>query len=162
MIVTVQLSDGQLPSFSSSAALITVAGERMLLQKRDEKSSIFFPGYLGLFGGGIEGGEGPLVTIVREIREELSIGVEPQRFELETVIEFSSVHLSNGEPRRRYFYKLDLGVEEFQRIQLREGQRIESFSFTDLPSIDAVVPTDLMPLLMFVASQKGKQINPLP
>ena len=49
-----------------------------LLQLRDFKSSIIYPGHWGAFGGGIEKGESPETAINRELIEE--IGYSPEEF----------------------------------------------------------------------------------
>ena len=49
-----------------------------LLQLRDFKSSIIFPGHWGAFGGAIEEGESPIVALSRELTEE--IGYSPETF----------------------------------------------------------------------------------
>jgi 8-oxo-dGTP diphosphatase len=47
-----------------------------LLQLRDFKSSIIYPGHWGAFGGGMEEGESPEAAMCRELTEE--IGFSPQ------------------------------------------------------------------------------------
>ena len=42
-----------------------------LLQLRDFKTSIIYPGYWGAFGGAVEDGESPEVAMCRELREEI-------------------------------------------------------------------------------------------
>lgn len=49
-----------------------------LLQLRDFKSSILYPGHWGAFGGGVEEGESPKTAICRELTEE--IGYKPEVF----------------------------------------------------------------------------------
>jgi 8-oxo-dGTP diphosphatase len=49
-----------------------------LLQLRDFKSSIIYPGHWGAFGGGVEKGESPETAMSRELMEE--IGYSPKKF----------------------------------------------------------------------------------
>ena len=49
-----------------------------LLQLRDFKSSIIYPGHWGAFGGAMEEGESPETAIYRELAEE--IGYTPETF----------------------------------------------------------------------------------
>jgi 8-oxo-dGTP diphosphatase len=54
---------------------------RLLLQLRDDIPEILFPGMIGLFGGHREGAETFLQCAVRELEEELSYSIPPERFE---------------------------------------------------------------------------------
>jgi 8-oxo-dGTP pyrophosphatase MutT (NUDIX family) len=60
--------------------LIDTTG-RFLLQQRDDIPGIVFPGMVGLFGGHREGDETFLDCAVRELHEELSYFIPPDRFE---------------------------------------------------------------------------------
>ena len=63
----------------ASAVLLDSLG-RLLLQLRDDIPNIVQPGKIGLFGGHREGGESFLDCIVREVHEELSYYLPPERF----------------------------------------------------------------------------------
>ena len=52
---------------------------RVLLQQRDDRQDIPYPGAWTFFGGAVEPGETPAQAIVRELREELDIAL-PLRF----------------------------------------------------------------------------------
>jgi len=58
-----------------SAILMDAAG-RILLQHRDDKPNIRYPGHWALFGGSIEDGESPYAATQREILEETGYNVE--------------------------------------------------------------------------------------
>jgi 8-oxo-dGTP diphosphatase len=62
------------------AVLIDTLG-RFLLQQRDNVPGIVHPGKIGLFGGHREPAETYLQCIVREVHEELSYFIAPERFE---------------------------------------------------------------------------------
>ena len=62
------------------AVLIDTLG-RFLLQQRDNVRGIVHPGKIGLFGGYREDGETYLQCIVREVHEELSYYLAPEKFE---------------------------------------------------------------------------------
>src|SRR5262245_18432480 len=64
-----------------AAALIIDNRGRFLLQQRDNVPGILFPGKIGLFGGHREGNETFLECVVREIHEEISFFIPPERFE---------------------------------------------------------------------------------
>ena len=55
-----------------------------LLQQRDNVPGTVHPGKIGLFGGHRECGETYLQCIVREVHEELSYFIPPERFESAT------------------------------------------------------------------------------
>jgi 8-oxo-dGTP diphosphatase len=64
-----------------AAALIIDTRGRLLLQQRDNIPGILFPGKIGLFGGHREGDETFLECAVREVHEEISYFIPPERFE---------------------------------------------------------------------------------
>jgi 8-oxo-dGTP diphosphatase len=61
------------------ALLIDTFG-RFLLQQRDNVPGILYPGKVGLFGGHREEGETYLQCVVREVHEEISFFLAPERF----------------------------------------------------------------------------------
>ena len=61
------------------AIMIDTCG-RFLLQQRDDVPGIVCPGMVGLFGGHREGTETFLQCVVREVHEETTYFVAPQRF----------------------------------------------------------------------------------
>jgi 8-oxo-dGTP diphosphatase len=64
-----------------AAAVVFDTSGRLLLQLRDDIPNILYPGKIGLFGGHCEGAETFLDCVVREIHEELSYYLPPERFE---------------------------------------------------------------------------------
>ena len=64
-----------------AAAIVFDTSGRLLLQQRDNIPGILFPGRIGLFGGHLENDETFLDCVVREIHEELSYYVPPERFQ---------------------------------------------------------------------------------
>lgn len=68
------------PREFASAILIDTRG-RLLFQQRDDTPGIRYPGKVGLFGGHREGGETSLQCVCREVREEISYALAPDRFE---------------------------------------------------------------------------------
>lgn len=70
-------SDATSPLLIVSAAAIIDADGRLLVQRRPVGSD--FPGLWEFPGGKIEPGESPEAALVRELREELGIDVDPER-----------------------------------------------------------------------------------
>jgi len=64
-----------------ACAIIIDAQGRFLLQQRDDVPGILQPGKVGLFGGHRENNETYLQCVVREVHEEISYFVAPNRFE---------------------------------------------------------------------------------
>lgn len=55
--------------------------DQFLLQLRDNIPNIAYPGHWGLFGGHIEAGETPEISVVRELQEEICYAPEnPVKF----------------------------------------------------------------------------------
>ncbi len=63
----------------AAAIVIDTAGD-LLLQLRDDKPDIIYPGRIGLFGGHREGDESALECVTRELAEELSYDIASERF----------------------------------------------------------------------------------
>ncbi|WP_193197735.1 NUDIX hydrolase [Nostoc sp. MG11] len=59
------------------AIAILYQENKFLMQLRDNIPGILYPGYWGLFGGHIEPGETPDVTVKREILEEIGYTLPP-------------------------------------------------------------------------------------
>jgi 8-oxo-dGTP pyrophosphatase MutT (NUDIX family) len=53
--------------------ILPIIDQRILMQLRDQKESIVFPGQWGFFGGSIDADESPLVAAKRELLEELQL-----------------------------------------------------------------------------------------
>ena len=56
----------------NASAVIIYNDNKVLLQKRDNKKSIFYPNYWGLFGGAKNQNENYKLTAIRELNEELN------------------------------------------------------------------------------------------
>src|SRR6266481_8073098 len=59
------------------AALLQLSDCRYLMQLRDSNPDIFYPDHWGCFGGAVDPGEAPAAALVRELGEELALGVRP-------------------------------------------------------------------------------------
>jgi 8-oxo-dGTP diphosphatase len=70
-----------MPNREVAAAIVTDTAGRLLLQQRDNVPGILYPGMVTLFGGHREGNETFLECAVRELHEELSYFIPPDRFE---------------------------------------------------------------------------------
>jgi 8-oxo-dGTP pyrophosphatase MutT (NUDIX family) len=68
------------------AVVLDTAG-RYLFQRRDDIPDIVYPGRLSLFGGHREPGETYLACIARELHEEITYLVAPERFGFLTTLD---------------------------------------------------------------------------
>jgi len=110
---------------TGSAALIVVGG-RYLLQLRDNKPGIFFPGHWGCFGGASDPGESPQQTLVRELGEELGLELDASLVCYFTAIDFD-LTFAGLAPIRRYFYEIAIDPALYAKLRLNEGAAMRLF-----------------------------------
>jgi 8-oxo-dGTP pyrophosphatase MutT (NUDIX family) len=108
------------------AAIIVVAGH-YLLQLRDRKRGIFFPGHWGCFGGATEAGEAREEALARELLEELALELSPNAFRYFSRFDFD-LGFCGLPPIWRYFYELELDPAVLPRLHLAEGLAMQSFA----------------------------------
>lgn len=68
------------PHRAIAAAVVVDTSGDLLLQLRDDKPDIIYPGRIGLFGGHREDNESALECVARELAEELTYRIAPERF----------------------------------------------------------------------------------
>lgn len=92
------------------AVIIDTRG-RFLLQQRDDVAGILQPGKVGLFGGHREDNETYLQCVVREVHEEISYFVSPDRFE--HLVSYNGVEVDGdgGTVRGEFFLARDVPVD---------------------------------------------------
>lgn len=112
------------------AGVILEKDGKILLQLRDNKPNILYPNHWGTFGGGVEKGETPKQTAVREIEEE--IGVILSEADLEFFYEFED---PNG-----IVYVFKAEFPQGGIINLREGKEARFFSKEEIMNLDNLVP----------------------
>jgi 8-oxo-dGTP diphosphatase len=98
--------------------LVTMAvlyqNQHFLMQLRDDKENILYPGKWGLFGGHLESGETPEVGLIREIQEEINYLVkEPTLFRC---------YSDRKSDRYIFFAPLEVSLES---LKLNEGQDLD-------------------------------------
>ncbi len=120
----------------SSKAIITV-NNKYLLQLRDNKKNIFFPGFWGLFGGRLDKNELHSKAIKREINEETNLKVIVKKKIL--TVDFSMVGLK----KERNIIYFDCKVLDSKKIILSEGQKYNFFSFNQIRKL-RIVPMDFV------------------
>lgn len=102
----------------TGAKLALFHGARVLALQRDNRPGLPWPGFWDLPGGGREGDETPETCALRELQEELSLTLAPDRIEARLCLP------AMADPSRRaWFFAGRLAPAEIPRIRLgHEGQ----------------------------------------
>ncbi len=114
-----------MPADNSAVAVIVVDESNYLMQLRDEKPTIFYPGHWGLFGGAVDGDERPEQTVRRELEEEL--GFRPAAIDFLTEFDFDLAFVGASRIYRRY-YEVHATLGDIASFSLGEGSAMEVFS----------------------------------
>ena len=105
------------------ASVFIYSKNQLLLQLRDEKKEIVYPGCWGLIGGTLSNNENPYDGIRREIKEEISI-------ENLKTLNFVDIFLSfKNENIMHYVFRANL--TDISKIILNEGIEYSFFSKSD-------------------------------
>lgn len=128
---------------NAAAAIILVDDGRYLLQLRDDKEGIFFPGHWGLFGGAVEAGERPEDALRRELEEELGLRIGALRFLARFDYNFRPAGLTQF---YRDIFEVDLRGTAEPSLRLREGQGMGRFRRAEMLMLAHVVPYDAFAL----------------
>lgn len=107
------------------AAIVVVSGH-YLLQLRDVKRGIFFPGQWGCFGGALEPGEAERAALVRELREELGLELAPEKPHPFTRFDIDFGFAGRGKVFRA-FYEIELTPAQAGDMSLGEGAAMQLF-----------------------------------
>lgn len=93
---------------------------RLLIYLRDDNPAIPFPNHWDLFGGHLEAGETPERALVREVKEELGVGLTKWEF-------FRRYDCLAGDvyPNVKFIFYARLDVAPAE-LTLHEGQRLAS------------------------------------
>lgn len=138
--------EGVLKPEHAAAALILMGQDRYLMQLRDQKPGIFYPGHWGLFGGAIEPGESPVATLRRELKEELGLTAADVRFATEFTFTFGRFGRVT-----RYFFRITVDTEAQQSLRLHEGAAMRLFTAAEILNLPRVVPYDSFAIWLHAA-----------
>jgi len=116
----------------SVAAIILHKGE-YLFQKRDNKKSIFYPNFYGLFGGTSKIKEKPIETIKRELNEEISLNFNKIEYFISIKLDSKRFNPKNSSEFKRYFFVCTLPFNFNKELILKEGQ---SYKFLNINKIN--------------------------
>ncbi|PIN91669.1 hypothetical protein COU56_04900 [Candidatus Pacearchaeota archaeon CG10_big_fil_rev_8_21_14_0_10_31_9] len=106
-----------------SGVMIENSEGKLLFQLRDNNPTISNPNKWSLFGGGIEKGEAPIETAIREIKEELGLTLNKTKLKLLFKKESPSGN------RYVFYYKL---YSLPKNLKINEGEHFEFLSLFEL------------------------------
>jgi 8-oxo-dGTP pyrophosphatase MutT (NUDIX family) len=137
---------------SSVCAIIQTLSQKFLLQMRDNRPEIWFPGYWGLFGGQIEKNETPIIGLKRELAEELNLQVEIDQINYFTKLvidfEFAASHKIY-----RTYYAIVITDAQLESLELNEGAGMGLFEWSQVSDGLRVSPHDMYALWIFSNSE---------
>lgn len=96
-----------------------------LLQHRWDRAGFYFPGFWGLFGGGVKPNETPQHAAGRELKEEL--GLDARSLDLLMHFEFDFVPMGLKKVGR-WFYVTQATPSDLKLMSLNEGVDVQAFS----------------------------------
>jgi 8-oxo-dGTP pyrophosphatase MutT (NUDIX family) len=129
------------------AALITVE-EGYLMQLRDARPDIWYPGHWGLFGGAVDPGEDPFEALKRELAEELELEIAAAQL----FARFDFDILESGLQRfYRAYYIVPITPAVHARLRLHEGAQMRVFPAADILLEQHVTPYDAFALYLHQA-----------
>jgi 8-oxo-dGTP pyrophosphatase MutT (NUDIX family) len=136
------------PLFTSDAvaAIIRVDGDGYLMQLRDSRSDIWYPGRWNLFGGAVEPGEEPLAALRRELREELELEFGAAEFFGRSDFNAAGAGLP---PFYRSYYVVSISRAVESRLVLHEGADRRIFSGSDILLEPNITPYDAFVLFLY-------------
>jgi 8-oxo-dGTP pyrophosphatase MutT (NUDIX family) len=137
---------------NAAVAILLHEDGRYIMQLRDPKIEIFYPGHWGCFGGAIDPGEDAAAALRRELHEELELEMDAAtRF---TQFEFDFSSLAQGKVTRAY-YEVRVPDSAFRRFVLHEGQDVKAFHGAELLANRRVTPYDAFAIWMHLFRSRG-------
>lgn len=140
------------PDNGVGAILIAPDG-RYLLQLRDDKPGIFFPGHWGCFGGAVDPGEDAEQAIIRELFEELGLTVDGGALTRFTHFTFDLGFCGVGTIYRTMF-EISLAENHVAALRLGEGSAFGLFAAEDILRGLTVTPYDSFALWLHISRNR--------
>ena len=114
-----------------SAGAIIFIKNKYLLQLRENKKNIYFPGFWGVFGGLLEKNEGFEKGLEREVKEETNLNVKASKMILSNNFRFLDYKI-------RYRMYFECKVLDKNKINLNEGRDFKFYSFKELRKLQKI------------------------
>lgn len=111
----------------AGAIIYNPDSRKVLLQKRDSRAPNN-PNRWSLFGGALEASEAPRDGLIRELREELSLVIEPEK-----VSPYRDYDNNKGNHRNVFIFETRL---EKSAMSLAEGEDFDWFSLDEALKLD--------------------------
>jgi len=143
----------RLTATDAVAAILFLEDGRYVLQHRDDKPDIWYPDHWGCFGGAVDAGEAPVAALVRELMEELAVGVKPADVARFTEFTFDFSFAGDG-IRLRTYYAVTLPQANLDGLVLGEGADLAAFKADTLLAMPRIVPYDAFAIWMHHASAR--------
>ena len=126
--------------FNATVSFLIEKGKQFLWFYRTDR--YFIEGWWVLPAGHIEADETATQTVIREVKEELGIEVDP------TDVSFAHVvHNLVGENKRMDFYFIIKAFKgEIQNLEPTKCAKMEFFDRNSLPPLEKIAPTTLQAL----------------
>jgi 8-oxo-dGTP pyrophosphatase MutT (NUDIX family) len=135
----------------SAAALIRHIDGRFLMQLRDDRADIPFPGHWGCFGGSLEPGESVEAALRRELFEELELVVRTAR--PIAILDFDARPLGLGRCFRAFFL-VAIDADDAARLVLHEGATMRFLTLDEVMSHPKVTPYDRHAFWLYQLGQR--------
>jgi 8-oxo-dGTP pyrophosphatase MutT (NUDIX family) len=139
---------GNLEPRDAVSAIITY-NNKLLIQKRDIKKNIFFPGHFGLFGGAIEKSENKKKALQRELFEEIGIKFKTSRFSYLTTITMDFKKIGSKKYDRTV-YKIKIDGNEKKILKLGEGIKMIWLNKKKVYFKKNIIPYDLFAIWLYL------------
>ena len=147
------LNEGLLEPGHSVVGIICTEDGLYLAQLRSQKKGIYYPGYWGFFGGGVESGESPEDALQREIMEELNLEIWGFSYFTEFHFDFK---FQGSEKLYRKYYSITIQKKQLLQIKLGEGDAIETYRGDRFLKMPNIVPYDAFALWLHYTQQRIK------
>ena len=135
-----------------SAGAIIFIKNKYLLQLRENKKNIYYPGLWGVFGGLLEKNEGFAKGLEREVKEETNLNVKASKMILSNNFRFLDYKI-------RYRMYFECQVLNNNKITLNEGKSYKFHSFKEIKKLK-VVPLDFAAIHYHYLSVNEKKYIP--
>ena len=133
------------------AALLVLEDGRYIMQLRDPKPNIFYPGHWGLFGGARDKNETEVEALNRELHEEL--GFKPREMSCFVRLHFDLSSIGVGQVSRAV-YEISVTQTEVGSFDLCEGLACRALTARTILTELAVTPYDSFAIWLHYARQR--------